>query len=304
MIGTILVTLGNLNLVPALMSAMTSFSDSDVDIGVITISASDLGMALAVALATVLLTVVVDFLLVREVFPRLDLRPGAGYAVATLTRWTIGIVGGVLTLAALGVDTTKITVIAGALGVGIGFGLQNVVNNNFVSGLILIVERPVAWATWSRSGRCSARSRASASARRACVPPTAPTSSSQLGPRVQGSHQLDPVGPPAALRHRRRRRLRIRPGAGDAPVGRGRARGARGDVRTGADGDVPRFGDSSLDFRLLAWVSTIDLGVQAQNALRIAVLRKLGEAGIEMPFPQRDLHLPSAIEVCLQAAQG
>lgn len=47
-----------------------------------------------------------------------------------------------LALAALGLDMTKVTLIAGTLGVGVGFGLQGVVNN-FVSGLILIVERPV-----------------------------------------------------------------------------------------------------------------------------------------------------------------
>ena len=82
------------------------------------------------------------FILDREIVPLLQLRPGAGYAVVTFTRWVIVIVGAILTLAALGVDPAKVTLVAGALSVGIGFGLQNVVNN-FVSGLILIVERPV-----------------------------------------------------------------------------------------------------------------------------------------------------------------
>ena len=54
------------------------------------------------------------------------------------------------------------------------------------------------------------------------------------------------------------------------------------------------FGDSSLDFRLLAWVHTVDVGLQAQNGLRIAILRKLDQAGIEIPFPQRDVHVYSA----------
>ena len=51
------------------------------------------------------------------------------------------------------------------------------------------------------------------------------------------------------------------------------------------------FGDSSLDFRLFAWVESIDVGLQAQNSLRMAILRALDEAGIEIPFPQRDLHI-------------
>ena len=51
------------------------------------------------------------------------------------------------------------------------------------------------------------------------------------------------------------------------------------------------FGESWLDFRLLAWVKTIDLGLQAQNALRIAVLRKLEGAGILNPLRKGEVHL-------------
>jgi potassium efflux system protein len=51
------------------------------------------------------------------------------------------------------------------------------------------------------------------------------------------------------------------------------------------------FGDSSLDFRLFAWVESVDVGLQAQNGLRMAVLRVFDEADIEIPYPQRDLHI-------------
>jgi len=54
------------------------------------------------------------------------------------------------------------------------------------------------------------------------------------------------------------------------------------------------FGDSSLDFRLFAWVQSVDIGLQAQNGLRMAILRLLAQAGIEIPFPQRDLHIRQA----------
>ena len=101
--------------------------------------------------------------------PRLRLRPGAGYAIVTFTRWSIVIVGAALTLAALGIDMAKVTLLAGALGVGIGFGLQNVVNN-FVSGLILIVERPVGVGDVIESRRADrARSSASAFAPPSCA---------------------------------------------------------------------------------------------------------------------------------------
>ena len=53
------------------------------------------------------------------------------------------------------------------------------------------------------------------------------------------------------------------------------------------------FGDSALNLTLLAWVPTVDVGLQAQNALRVAILRKLDAAGIAIPFPQRDVHVHS-----------
>ena len=74
---------------------------------------------------------------------------------------------------------------------------------------------------------------------------------------------------------------------------------AAGDVPEIMTNPAPRamfkgFGDSALNFTLLAWVPTLDVGLQAQNALRVAILRKLGAAGIAIPFPQRDLHIQAA----------
>ena len=56
------------------------------------------------------------------------------------------------------------------------------------------------------------------------------------------------------------------------------------------------FGDTSLDFKLLAWVSTIDVGDRAQTALRIAILGKLGGAASITPLPQREVHLRAVNE--------
>ena len=62
------------------------------------------------------------------------------------------------------------------------------------------------------------------------------------------------------------------------------------------------FGDSSLEFKLLAWVRTIDVGDQAQNALRIAILGKLGGTASVTPLPQREVHLHAANEAAEPAA--
>ena len=74
--------------------------------------------------------------------PRIDLAPGLSYAASSLLNYIILALGFVAALGVLGVDFNKVSVLAGAFGVGIGFGLQSIVNN-FVSGLILLFERPI-----------------------------------------------------------------------------------------------------------------------------------------------------------------
>lgn len=84
----------------------------------------------------------VRFVLNEDVFPRLRLGRGVPYTITTTAHYLILVLGILSAISVLGVDTTRFTVVAGALSVGIGFGLQNIVNN-FVSGLILLIERPV-----------------------------------------------------------------------------------------------------------------------------------------------------------------
>ena len=84
----------------------------------------------------------IRFVLREDVYPHTRLTRGMSYAISSLLNYVIVALGFLLALGALGLDLTKVTVLAGAFGVGIGFGLQSVVNN-FVSGLILLFERPV-----------------------------------------------------------------------------------------------------------------------------------------------------------------
>ena len=82
------------------------------------------------------------FVLQEDVYPRIDLAPGLSYATSSLLNYVILALGFVAALGVLGVDFSKVSLLAGAFSVGIGFGLQSVVNN-FVSGLILLFERPI-----------------------------------------------------------------------------------------------------------------------------------------------------------------
>ncbi len=89
-----------------------------------------------------LLSRLVRFLLEEDIYPRVHLGNGVPYAISSVLHYVILLVGFYIAMAALGFDMTKFTILAGAFGVGFGFGLQNIVNN-FVSGLILLFERPV-----------------------------------------------------------------------------------------------------------------------------------------------------------------
>ena len=81
-------------------------------------------------------------MLQEDVYPRVGLPRGLPYALSSLLHYAILLVGFIFAVAALGFDLTRITILAGALGVGIGIGLQSVVAS-FVAGLILLLERRI-----------------------------------------------------------------------------------------------------------------------------------------------------------------
>lgn len=92
--------------------------------------------------AAFLLSKFIRFLLEEDVYTRVHLAPGLPYAISTMLHYTVLLLGFFAAVAAVGFDMTRFTILAGAFGVGLGFGLQNIVNN-FVSGIIVLFERPV-----------------------------------------------------------------------------------------------------------------------------------------------------------------
>ena len=92
--------------------------------------------------AAFVISAVTRAVLEADVFPRVRLAKGIPLALANLTRYAILLVGFLIGLGALGVDLTKVTILLGAFGVGVGFGLQTLVSN-FSAGLILLFERPI-----------------------------------------------------------------------------------------------------------------------------------------------------------------
>lgn len=125
-----------------LFNAAHAFLTEDLSIGSIHVSPGDVvafGVTIWLAFA---ISRFIRFLLDEDIYPRAHLSRGLPYAISTTLHYLILVVGLFLAVGALGFDMTRVTILAGAFSVGVGFGLQNIFNN-FISGLILLFERPV-----------------------------------------------------------------------------------------------------------------------------------------------------------------
>jgi len=256
------------------------------------ITSGDVLQAVVILVVAVAGQRLVRFALQEEIFPRLNVAASSAAIFVTLSNYAIVGIGLILSGSAIGLTGTQLTVLFGALGVGIGFGLQNIVNN-FISGLILIFEQPIkvgdilesggVWGTVKRIGV------------RATVLRT-----------FDGAEILVPNGD---LISKEIKNWTLTDAASRVEVLVGVAYGS--DVqqvldileRVAAANELvmrePKplplmvgFGDSSLNFRLLCWVK-IDDRFTAVSQLHVAVNEALAEAGITIPFPQRDLHVRS-----------
>jgi potassium efflux system protein len=115
---------------------------ANLAIGSVNITVGRILAFLITVWASFLVSRFLRFLLEEDVYHHFHLARGIPYAISTMLHYGILLLGFFVALGTLGIDLTKITILAGAFTVGIGFGLQNVINN-FVSGLILLFERPI-----------------------------------------------------------------------------------------------------------------------------------------------------------------
>ena len=230
----------------------------------------------------------------RHWLPRTRMDRGAREALVTMTGYAFMAMAVLLGLGVAGVEFGNLAIIAGALSVGIGFGLQNIVNN-FVSGLILLFERPVKTGDWIVVGgteghvkRIRIRSTLIQTFDRADV--IVPNSELISG-QVTNWMLFDTEG-----------RARIPVGvAYGTDTGRVRdllEQVAREHPEVISDGSAPEpvvlfraFGDSSLDFELRVFIRNIDRRLRVISDLNFAIDASFREHGIEIPFPQRDVHV-------------
>ena len=270
-----------------------AFLKASFRVGSATISVSVILTFLLVIAATFLLAAALRFVLDGEILPRLKIERGLAFTVSTTVRYAVLVGGVLLAFSAADISLSRVTLLAGALGVGLGFGLQNLVSN-FISGLILLFERPIEVGdvvdVGSLLGEVRRIGMRSSTIRTAEGAEVVVPNSDLISKSVINWTLSD-----------RRRRIEIKVGVAygsDPEKIIGLLLEAAADHPEALDDPPPAaffmgFGESSLDFVLHVWASRFEQGLALQSALRRAVHRVLGEAGIEIPFPQRDLNLRS-----------
>jgi potassium-dependent mechanosensitive channel len=218
---------------------------------------------------------------------------GLAESINRLVHYAIITVGVVIALAVLGVELQNFAIVAGALGIGVGFGLQNVVNN-FASGLILLFERPVRVGdtvvvddVWGTIQKIGLRSTVMVTFDQSeMIVPNADLVSEKVTNWTLSSPTariILPVGVAYGSSISQVLKILVDSAfAHDAVL-----------KEPPPEGLFVGFGDSSLDFELRVWVSNIRQRLQVRSVTLTEVERRLAEAGIEIPFPQRDLHLRS-----------
>jgi small-conductance mechanosensitive channel len=230
--------------------------------------------------ATILLSRFVRFMLQEDVYPRFHLAPGLPYAISASLHYAILLIGFLAAVDVLGYDLTKFTILAGAFGVGLGFGLQNIFNN-FISGLILLFERPVKVGDVVQVGDMSGVVRRIGI--RASIVRTA-SGAEIIMPN--GRLISDPVIN-WTLSSRQRRidlPLTVAPGTDPKRV-LDLWRKAANDHPKTSEAPEPRafltaIGAGGLTFELQAWVSEFDDWAEVRSDLAITFTTALTEAGI------------------------
>ncbi len=263
------------------------------------ITLASLVVFVLIVLASVFVTRAFTRLVLDRILKKLHIKEGIRYTLRRLTEYTFVLVGTVIAFQFVGIDLSGLAVIFGLLSVGIGFGLQNV-TSNFVAGLVLLFERPIKIGDRITVGdvegdvvEISLRATKIRTLNNiSIIVPNSQFVSSNIVNWSYGD-------------------LRIRL---DIDVG----------VSYGSDLDVvlaslkevaqenPRvlkepapdvlfreFGESSWNMRLRLWIDNPQGHHRTRSDINCAIVRKFREKGVEIPFPQRDIHVRSPLPLPL-----
>ncbi len=241
-------------------------------------------------------------LLIRRFLSKTRLQPSLQYGLSRIFGYTLIAIGFYVAFQAVGFDLSSLAIVAASVGVGVGFGLQNIINN-FVSGIIILAERPISIGDRIEVAGVAGRVtkiqlRSTTVVTNDNITMIVPNADFISNTVTNWSH-----GDP---------KVRIRVPVG---VAYGSDLKLLQQLLLEAAGEHPKalrdpspvvlfneFGDSSLNFELGVWTQEMTAApIHFTSEMNFIIEQKLRENDIEIPFPQRDLHvrsgLPAAAEV-------
>ncbi len=246
----------------------------------------------------------IQIILEEEVYPRRKVERGVGISINRLIHYAFMVVGITIGLSAVGIGLQNLTVVVGALGIGIGFGLQNIVNN-FASGLILLFERSIKVGDtvqingdWGIIKNLGLRATIVETFDRSeMIVPNSDLVSSTVTNWTLSDRQtrlIVPIGVAYGSDVQRVTQILLRI-AQENPF-----------IMKFPEPAVffMNFGSSSLDFELRAWVADIDIRLKVKNEINYEIEKLFRENGIEIPYPQHDLHIRSIDEPARAVLNG
>jgi small-conductance mechanosensitive channel len=293
-LGWLLYAMDRFRVLRPLRSMGTAVLDLGIDVGEVSLHLGDV-LAFAISIWIAYWAARAVRRLLRDELPGLAGLPrGAGNSIASLSYYGVLLLGALVALSAAGFKVGQLALVFGALGVGIGFGLQNVVNN-FVSGLVLMFERPIQPGDMVEAGTVAGTVRdiglrattiRTYDGADVVVPNGLLVSgnltnwtlfdrSRRFEVAVSVAYGCDPAQVLALLEDT----ARAMPGIAEQPA---------------PSAQMTGYGDSALNFVLRAWTHDIGAWGSLRSDLFARVLAAMQDAGIEIPYNQLDVHLRGA----------
>lgn len=264
---------------------------SGVTIGRVNLSAGDVLTFFFVFLGGYAITRWLKRVLDLTVLPQFGLDRGSQASIVTMIGYVGVVLATVLAIASTGLDLSSLTFVAGALSVGLGFGLQSTVEN-FTSGIILLVERPIREGDWIEVGnfsgivrKVSVRSTHLESFdRHQIIIPNSQLITGSVKNLSLGAALARVVVPVNVAYGSDLENVRI--------VLLDIAATHAGVLQSPAPTvTLDGFAESAVNLRLLVFVPDATDGSAIASQLRFTIAQRFGKEGIQMPFPQREIHI-------------